>query len=1597
MVSTPPPDAKEKEARREKHKKRMNKILFKAWNLPSAAPFQDGANKGASGEGAAGNLTTVGENLDKGLYEHGRTGWEAFARDMGRVYNGHLMRKGKHATTAQAHLEKVVDFFSKIDPILGDIVLKSKPSENELYSSDATKNHTGKRKSSEVLDESQNSSPKKKVHVGNSNGSLTLSQREKRGIESLATYLEERGGECSQSDLFRCKVIQRPGGRYDTLFFSAENKRFKTMAEIARFLNLDDRPANSGGGIKNRPRSKGGHRQINRTPKESERKKLKRELDKLHKAYTKAAKLLEDHKNDSPVVNFPVIDDFLRDDGSNAARAHREGKIVPPSDIESFPGIPTHCIPDMLLVWDFLCTFGRTLSLEPIDLDDFAAALSFSPSPNGETQVTASEEMNNSSSSSNIPVYLSESHIALLRLLIQDPTSDTWWWSVLETPEMVEEEGDEYLNAVDRKRKMATAVVKIDMEGLLNVEEDPAVTTKWLQALDDVRSKKPDNSGPIKSAVKSAISTTTNHLVKAYLKKAMRKWRARSAGFVKRAVVWLIDKVREARPDLWGRPLSIEEIMEHKKSVVAEAALEMDRIVEDNDDDAAGDVNLEGDSDDESESEEDEMSDDEDEYADQTEPPASPSKQACSVTPNENDDITPVSTFVPSKPVPSMVDLLLPPAKPSLDIVHALTWPPVIGATSLRIFHWYKRRRNEVDDGIREFRQLKPMSVAERRRRESCAALRILSECGDQSGGKDNHVENAIQHLCDGDDYLALSAVQRLCIFRILIEAAYDTHHVQQTIEDNFKARMNAVKALDAEERRAKKESREELAAIEAAARERLAREAREAFIEKKRQEVLECIDETDLTEEDVENMEDDELIEFDDETKTEYDALPSPESFNKVEVNAMVTKIQEESAFGTEVLTVLTLKEIEKKDVEYLKSLEDELDSIGDVGLQQRNSAASREMSARIDRIRKEITNITDKSRNLAEDRGIAIDGLKDAIEDGTVKSLRAAIKAAKLARLSGDDDQTGGIWALDLLRDAALELKSAESRKRVTEAQKDLIAKRNKCFIRTDPLGKDRFQSCFVHFDYDKSSRIWVERDLVLVKNGFEAKDESAVLLSVSASASIGAPDQHEDFLAEDDRSEPHGKSFLSFARQEYHPSAELSSLSKHHWSCYTTDRSLRVLVKNLTGKCTQEKELKEALKETLETIALASGEKASINLLHVEDTPSEAKEATEFGTSGDSEAFDRAKQAAKNADINILGNVSSAIGKRIRLRRIPDPDRAPDLAQYRMGTITGWKLDETEEGRLPGQSHETTAQATWRLGLDDGGELHISADEVVYGMIRAIKWSTQYPGYVEHDAPFLSYRNGHGRFCGRAAEAPSSLTPLAFAKQMLKKEQDLYMPLKNRTFENNWGGKSGARNAWVSSLKEYGHTFEAVRDGLLTLEDAFFNLAGGFGTSNTTSDTLSDGFVKPGSNDDSNDVEGSSNAADPANINGTTNGKSHLESSVPAVPKDFIKLTGKDLFYDEVSRFDIELESLGNEVKGLWNNPDTREIFREIMSVCKTVSILALGLDLIGRNCQAHINRTKASLVQTATKEGENASSISVGRRRAALKPGAYADFF
>ena len=1119
------------------------------------------------------------------------------------------------------------------------------------------------------------------------------------------------------------------------------------------------------------------------------------------------------------------------------------------------------------------------------------------------------------------------------------------WWSVLETPEMVEQE-DEYMNPVYKKRKAFPAVLKVDIEALLSVEEDPVLTRQWYQSLEDVRTRKPDNSGPIKSAVKSAISVTTNQHLKAYLKKAMRTWRPKSAGFVKRAVVWLTETFREAHPHLWGRSISIDELEAQKKLVIAAATLEMNAIADDIGADVGDMDSLEGDSDEDLESDDDEESDNEDMFAeDQPIVASSTGEQLASA--KESEELLPVTTFVPEKPVPSLVDLLLPPAKPVLptDIVHALTWPPVIGATCSRIFQWYKRRRNEVDDSIREFRELRPMSIAERRRRESIAASRIMSECGEHIGCTSSHIESAIGHLSGGKEYLDLTSVQRLCLLRLLVEAVYDTHHVQLSIDDNFKARTNAVKSLEAEERKAKKAAKEEASTLDAAARERLSNEARDAFFHKKREELIEDMKETgEYSVEFIEQFTDDDIIDLDDETKAEYEALPTPESFSKAEINAVVKMIQDESALGVDRLSVLTLAEIEKRDENYLKSLQDEIDECEEMN--------SRETIAKVDRLRQRITRFTDDTQNAREERNAAIATLKDAMEDGTVRTLRGAMKQAKAARLFGNDEVNGGAFALDLLRDAALELKGAEKRKRVTEAQRDLVAKRDKCFIRTEPLGRDRFHSNFVHLEADKETRVWAERDHIIRKEPHA--NIEAVLFKTAESASIGAPDKSNDFVNLDDRDQPYGKAFLAFSRREYHHSGELSAMSKHHWSCYTTDRSLRALVKNLggTGK---EQALKEVLKERLEAMTLAAS--------GVEGNSAPTTEEEGFSYSGDEDAFGHGKIDLSEEDAILVEGISSAMGRRVRLRLIPDPEKAPDVAEYVMGSVTGWKMsavvDDTatkldiDEETKPSPS----LVPTWKIGVDDGGDVLATASEVVRGIARGIKWSAGHPSYIEHDAPFLFYRNNLGRFCGRAVEAPTSTTPQAFAKQMIKREQELYTPLKNRTLDNNWGGKAGARQVWVSSLKETGYSFEAVREGLLTLENAIFELSGGFGISEVT-----DGI---------DDVDT----------------KKIVER----------KLSGKELLYDNVSRVDIELESIGADVRGLWNNADAREIFHEIIRVSETVSILALGLDLVCRNAQAYISRTKSSAHTHATNSYDN-SAMTFGRRRAAAsKVGAYSDFF
>lgn len=1297
------------------------------------------------------------------------------------------------------------------------------------------------------------------------------------------------------------------------------------MIDVARFLGVivDDSGSSSVSSLVNKGRPK------NTKELEAERKKLKRELDRLMKNHEKATKAVDDFQNEKSKEVHQVEDQFLPvDEEKNRGL----WSVLANPELDCFPGLPAVCTHDVLMVWDFLCTFNRTLSLHPIELDDFASSLVYKPNPNQLDPTPVP------------PVFLAEAHIALLRLLLNDQSSDNWWWSVLETPETEAQE-----ETTKGEADNISPTIKIDFKALLDYEEDSSITKQWLQALEDVRSRRANAGGLIAAAVKTASSITTNPLVKLYLRKSMRGFQTYSAGFTKQSVMWLIGRVREARPDVWGRHIDPDILAAQKAKVVSDSNIAMEQL---DDEDTELD-NIEEMQFGESDEEDSDMDEDENE---------APTERVTEVTrkkkDKEQDDSAPVTTSIPPRPAPSIIDLLLPPSKPhpsTFDILSPFTWPQILGAAVSRILHRYKRVRNQVDDNLRDFRELEPLTVAERKNRESNFISRIFSESVAYSDNQNiSAVESAVQRLLKGNDYLELDPVQRLSLLRIIIDAAYDTEHVYQCIQDNIKSRISAVKQLENEERRAKKEAKEAAATLESKARERLAKDARDDLISEKKRELLRKNKHTEEYSVDlIESLEVHELIDLDEDFKAEFDALPEPKQFNKNEVRAMMTKIIEETAFNTTELEVLTLEEIESREDVTRLELEEELASLGNSDLNY-----SRDTSARMTKLRGEIASFKEWQESLPPERAVAIEALKDAIEDGTIKPLRSAIKLAKNALLCGEDEETGGMWALDILRDAQVELKQAEKRKRVIDAQKDLIAKRNKCFVRTESIGKDRHFNTYWHFDYDDESRIWFDAHYRIHdddKPGWGPTIESSLL-------QIGAPDEEEDLKSKDD------ENFIRFSRQEYHPSSAVATLVKRHTGTISSLNSLRKLLRNLDSKGIRENSLKIALKEAVETTAVKTSGKDDI----MNNAKPSEPEVNEIQKSGDEVVFKQAKNHATSNpglvdDIEMLSNVSSAIDRRCRIRHVEDDVSSPDEATYSMGTVIGWRTKKSLVEYFDPSSETTNMlekeENVWTVSLDKGGESELKAMDLLNSLVRAKKWTNQQPGYFEHDSPLFQYRNKIGRFCGRAADAPYAATPFAFSKLILKREQELYTSLKSRSNENNWGGKDGIRNSWIASMKENFDSINVLRGGLLSLEDAFFEMCGGREQDESNDDKISN-------------------------------------------------LSASEILDNDDLRIDVELESYGMKPKGLWNSYESRIVFREIISSSTSLGVFFLGLDLICRNAHAYLDATKSTYTRKTLSNYElglyNTSGRSTRSAYATLsddyssssrrtQPQSYASFF
>ncbi|KAG7352301.1 DDT domain containing protein [Nitzschia inconspicua] len=1514
----------EKEKKRQKALRRMEKILTKAWELSDAEPFQMAKHSSTSSILC---LTSLGQKVDEQRYSYGKHGWEDFARDIGGIYNRHLHRKTKHAKTAQTHLQQVCAMLAEKDSSLVQVARNAPaPIERDRQqdsSSGGKKRKSGTDNGGDAKRRSSSANNDKKTSAGASKentNDLTISEREAKALEALSEFIESKGGDAALVQNYRCRVTKKPSdGRYDINYYNEQGRRFRSMVEVGRFLNLVDDTATRSAAVGKMKKRKRGSAP---TAKETlaEKKKLRRELDRLRKQFSRASKSLDDFMTGDKEFEYPVDDALLLEDTENG-----KPRVLPTNcpaaripDIRSFSGLPDHCIPDVLQAWDFLCTFSRTISLEPIPLDDFVQCLTYRPP----------SKLSDSDIWKCPPVYLGEAHLALLKLIFSDASSDEWWWSILETEETENAVlTDPNVDVTVKEEESELPLIKVNFAALLADEEDPSLTSSWLQELQSIRKIKASDAVELKRALNTAKKLMANKWASAYTRKALQLGRTSGPGFMKRAMVWLYDKVTEAKPELSKQrsgSRTTSEAMKKRATIVEEVSQQMEKLssaaLTVTDDDLLSDA--------EEDDEEEESDDEEEQQIDEKERLISPAES------NEEDKI---ASYIPPKPSPSLVDFLLPPGKPipPTELVGPATWPQLAGAAGCRIIHRYKRLRNEVDDALRRFRELSQLTVRERRQRERLSTGRTLSEFVTVNGS-DGPTERACELLNAGRDYLELSPLERLALLRVLIEAAYDTVKIYEVVDSNHKQRTNAAKALFTEQRRANKEAKEKAAADEAAARQDLAAEARNNFLEEKREEIRKLNENNlELTIEEIETLTEQDILDFDEDIKADFDALPTPESFKKAEVVDRIAKIQEAAAFETELLIVVTMDELVEKEKQNIASMEQYLEELGGEEALM-DPGTERSLVRKIEKLRRDIQKAQEATEYLPGMRAEATEALKDAIADGTIKSLRGAIRQAKIAKLFFPDNETNGVVALDVVRDAHMELENAKHLKRVADAQKDLVSKMNKCFIRTDPVGTDRFRNALWRFEYGDQSHIWVEVNPVLNHATMQLKNEPGYLKLAHDDVSeivIGPADIEEDFPPTD-ASESKDR-FRIFSRREYHQSGAAASLVKREWGCHVNESSIRALMKGLDSRGIRENSLKKNLKEALEE-KTTSAEAVPKETSEADEGKIDEEKTDDVGvtkegleTSGDEDCFAQAKKSAVSFDSDIIDHENlqsikeSAIGQQARVRIVVESTKEGEIARYENGSVTAWKK---KKEAIPVTNGETEFEPQmrdvlvpyWRISLDNSMEFWMSGNEVIECIVRFHKWKRQDADYFEHDSTFLSYRNNLGRHCGKAAEAPQAMLPIRFGLYMVKREAELYQRLKIISLDNNWGGKSGTRNAWITSMRDYAFEFQTVKEGLLTLEKAFFELIGGTLKENPDGDK-----------------------------------------------------TAKELLENPLTREDIELESMDVTISGLWNSKASRDVFLEIVSKCETIGFLSLAFELLCRNTMAFIeaHRIKSGLPAVA----------------------------
>ena len=194
-------------------------------------------------------------------------------------------RKTAAAKVAKTHLKKVCEILDEKDKSLGQLASKHVPDDdsNEVSKSKKRKSNTS----------AETNNKKKKSQADKQNtANMTLGEREKHAMKALEDFVESKGGSRDAVKSFTCRVIRKPSdGRYDTKYHNEEGKPFRSMMEVGRYLNLI-------AGLAPKKKLAFSKRKATTREIEAEKKRIRKELDKLRKQHTRAVKNLNDFTSD---------------------------------------------------------------------------------------------------------------------------------------------------------------------------------------------------------------------------------------------------------------------------------------------------------------------------------------------------------------------------------------------------------------------------------------------------------------------------------------------------------------------------------------------------------------------------------------------------------------------------------------------------------------------------------------------------------------------------------------------------------------------------------------------------------------------------------------------------------------------------------------------------------------------------------------------------------------------------------------------------------------------------------------------------------------------------------------------------------------------------------------------------------------------------------------------------------------------------------------------------------------------------------------------------------------------------------------------------